>query len=373
MTELSPVPTTDVASATWHSHVGIPVRNLWILLVYASGLARFLDPFSAQIDDDAELPDVLGRLLCFAVEKRLRRGLSRGYRPRAAELDRVRGRIDWLSTESGQLLSRGKIACRFEELTHDTARNRLVLAALLRARSSVKDLDLAHQTSCLIRTLVDVGVKPLRPSRSEMSRDRIARNDVDDELVVRVAEIVLELALPSEESGDTKLTRLDHDEKLLRRIFESAVAGFYLQEVDGRDGWKVRRQQQFVWKTSDATEGLSSILPKMHADVVLQKHIARRIVLDTKFTGILTERPHGSEGLKSAHLYQMYSYIRSQVGSDDPCADIAEGILLHPSLNRHLDEAVTIQGHRMRFATIDLAANAEGLRDRLKDIVHVPK
>jgi 5-methylcytosine-specific restriction enzyme subunit McrC len=340
---------------------------------YASGLARFLEPFSTKIDSDAELPDVLGRLLCFAVEKRLRRGLSRGYRPRFAELDRVRGRIDWLKTEAGQLLSRGKISCRFEELTHDTARNRYVLSALMKTRSTVKDRALVDESGRLIRTFVDIGVKPLQPSRSEMSRDRIARNDADDELVLRVAEIVLELMLPSEESGGVKLTRLDHDEKLLRKIFERGVAGFYIHEVHRRDGWKVRRQPQFEWDTSDATEGLPSILPKMQADVVLQKDSARRIILDTKFTGILTPRLDSSEGLKSAHLYQIYSYIRSQAGRSDALADVAEGILLYPSLNRHLDEAVTIQGHRMRFATIDLAASAEEIRNRLREIIHSPR
>ncbi len=364
-----PLDTTVERSATWYSHVGIPVRNLWTLLVYASGLARFLDPFTARVDGNAALPDVMGRLLAFAVERRLRRNLSRDYQRRSEELSRVRGRIDWMRTEAGMLLSRGKVACRFEELTHNTPRNRLILAALVRARTAVEDTELAFRCGSLVTTLLDAGVSPIPPSRSEISRDRFGRNDADDELVVRVAELVLNLVLPSEQAGDVKMTRLDHDERLLRQIFEKAVAEFYRHELHGRDGWKISSQMQFAWEAREATEGLGAILPKMHADVVLQQGIARRLILDTKFTGILTNRAHGSEGLKSAHLYQLYSYIRSQAGRGDVAADCAEGILLHPSLERHVDEAVTIQGHRIRFVTIDLASDPEKFRRGLIDIV----
>ena len=34
--------------------------------------------------------------------------------------------------------------------------------------------------------------------------------------------------------------------------------------------------------------------------------------------------------------------------------------MLHPSLGDHLDEEVVIQGHRIRFATVDLMASVAG-------------
>ncbi|MEB2848080.1 5-methylcytosine-specific restriction endonuclease system specificity protein McrC [Endobacterium cereale] len=355
----------------WKSQVGIPVRNLWVLLAYASGLAQFLDPCAAQVDEDAELPDILARLLVSSVERRLRRGLSRGYELRSAQLNRVKGRIDWLATESGQLLSKGRIACRFEHLTHDTPRNRLVAAALMRASTQVRNRELGRKCSRLTQTLIDAGVAPTRPSRSEMSKEKFGRNDADDELLVRVAGIMLDMMLPSEQAGDINLSRLDHDERLLREIFEKAIEGFYRLELHGRDGWKVGRQSVFEWPAVDLTDGMRSILPRMHADLVLQEGASRRIVLDTKFTGILRARHHGNDGLKSEYIYQIYSYIRSQAGRNDIFADNAEGILLHPSLDRHLDEAFTVQGHRLRFATVDLAADSEALRNRLREIVLV--
>ena len=44
-------------------------------------------------------------------------------------------------------------------------------------------------------------------------------------------------------------------------------------------------------------------------------------------------------------IYQMYAYLRSQVGQGEFLADHAEGLLLHPSIGKTLDETVVIQGH----------------------------
>jgi 5-methylcytosine-specific restriction enzyme subunit McrC len=83
----------------------IPVRNIWLLFLYAADLAKFHGRFDVDIEESPDFPELIARLLCFAVEQRLMRNLSRGYHRRAAVLSRVRGRIDVLKTFSGDLLS----------------------------------------------------------------------------------------------------------------------------------------------------------------------------------------------------------------------------------------------------------------------------
>jgi 5-methylcytosine-specific restriction enzyme subunit McrC len=100
----------------------IPVRNVWLLFLYASGLAQFRDRFEAEVEDSPDFKSLVARLLCYATEKRLRRNLSFGYRRREEVLRRVRGRINILETVSADLFRRGEVACRFEELTAYPAR-----------------------------------------------------------------------------------------------------------------------------------------------------------------------------------------------------------------------------------------------------------
>ena len=113
----------------------------------------------------------------------------------------------------------------------------------------------------------------------------------------------------------------------------------------------------------------------MVADIVLElrggNHGAQasRIVIDTKFTSIVTGGWQRERSLRSGNIYQMYAYLRSQESMNDPLSQNSTGVLLYPSLGEDYDEAATIQGHRIRFATVDLAAEARTIRQHLLRIV----
>jgi 5-methylcytosine-specific restriction enzyme subunit McrC len=94
----------------------------------------------------------------------------------------------------------------------------------------------------------------------------------------------------------------------------------------------------------------------------------RRIVIDTKFNSILTSGWYREASLRSGYLYQIYAYLRSQVGRGDLSSDAAEGILLHPSIGKGVDESVVIQGHRIRFMTVDLTADTSAIRSELLQV-----
>ena len=112
--------------------------------------------------------------------------------------------------------------------------------------------------------------------------------------------------------------------------------------------------------------GIAKILPAMRTDIVLDHPPSgQRIVIDTKFTSIVTSGWYREETLRSGYVYQIYAYLRSQVGRGDSLADHASGLLLHPSVGEEVDETVVIQGHSIRFATVDLTASAAEIRSRL--------
>lgn len=346
----------------------IPLRNIWFLFLYASDLARFHGQFSVEVEASPELPDLVGRLLVDTVERRLRRNLSRGYRARAEVLTRVRGRIDVLKTEAESLLLRGEVACRYEELTLNTPRNRLVRAALDRLAPWVSDLGLSHSCRQLAGDLGRLGVSGHRPTRAEMSVDRLGRNDSGDALMVALSHLVFDLVLPSEEVGQTAMSGVAKDEILVRDLFEKAVGTFLATELKPF-GWKVEPGKRLKWQIDAATEGVMAILPGMQTDILLEHAaVGRRIVVDTKFTSIFTQSAWKTAVLKSGYLYQLYAYLRSQVRNDDPLSSCSEGILLHPAVEGMVDETVSIQGHKLRFMTVDLYAPTLAIVEQLHRI-----
>jgi 5-methylcytosine-specific restriction enzyme subunit McrC len=346
----------------------IPVRNLWFLMLYASELTRFKGEFNALVDVDSDdLPDLIARLLARAVEHRLKRNLTRGYRNREMVLTRVRGRIDLLTTAARLLLDRGEVFCRFHDLTIDTPRNRLVRAALDLMARLVQSEELAHQCRSLASSLARSGVGGLRPSRSDLAIDQIGRNDAADRFMIALAQLAFELALPTEESGPTALVAPEREETWVRRLFEKAVLGFARVELEPL-GWCVRGGIPLHWQVSSASGEIPAILPRMVTDIVLDPpNGGRRIIVDTKFSSILGSRRFGGASLKSDYLYQMYAYVRSQEGLGLR-SDETAGLFLHPAIEVTLDEEAVIQGHSITFATVNLAGSAAAIRKDLRKI-----
>ena len=353
----------------------IPVRNLWLLMLYASGLIRYSGVRRVAVEENPdEIPDLVAEILCHEAERRLKRNLSYGYRRCASVLNCIRGRVDLVATQSKGLLSRGMIACSFDDLTTNTARNRLVRAALETMGRTLgqKNRDLARRCGAIANALRALGVLGDRPNRIEIGTDRIGRHDEGDQRMVTAAMLAFNLALPTEEEGERLLGRPDREISWVRCLYEKAVAGFY-DVVLSPDGWHVEAGKPLNWLVDEQTPGISAILPSMRTDVVLENHShSRRIVIDTKFNSLLMKGWYREETIRSAYLYQIYAYIRSQENEQDHLSRRAAGLLLHPSIGQTIDETVVIQGHPIRFATVDLAAEARDIRQQLLRVVDFP-
>lgn len=348
----------------------IPVRNLWLLMLYASHLFRDLEKAKVAVEDNPDdIPDLVAEMLCRQVERRIQRNLSYGYLSREAVLGRVRGRIDLLNTERHRLLDRGKVACRFDELTVDTARNRFVRAALEEIAKIVCRDALAHRCRSLAASLRRMGVTGERPGRGEASNDRFGRHDAEDQPMVAAARLAFNLALPTEAAGAKHLSLPDREVTWIRKLFEKGIAGFY-DVVLSWKGWHVEAGKMIGWLIESKSPGIDKILPSMRTDIILDHSGAgRRIVIDTKFNSVVTRGWYREETLRSGYVYQIYSYLRSQEGNGDPLAANATGLLLHPSIGDMVNEAVMIQNHEIRFATVDLGATAKEIREQLLQVL----
>lgn len=89
------------------------------------------------------------------------------------------------------------------------------------------------------------------------------------------------------------------------------------------------------------------------------QHPARRIIVDTKFTAITKPGHYREATLASGYVYQIYAYLMSQ--QSPGLGAQTEGLMLHPTVGEPIDEEVVIQGHRIRFATVDLTAPPRAL------------
>ena len=341
----------------------IPVRNLWLLMLYASKLYASNESIrgaGAEQRPD-ELPDLVAHILAHAVQHRLKRNLSRSYVRRHKPLTRVRGRIDILTTETRQLLAQGRVSCRYNELSVDNPRNRLIRAGLVAAGSLVTNEALAHRCRQFAGVLGQLGVQTAGTDSLSAASIQLGRNEVADVDAVNAARLLLTMDIPNEETGTRHRLAAGRDAAELRRLYESAVRG--LLRVALPPPWRVRGESKHYWPVGEHSPGVLALLPVMRTDTIVETP-QRRIVIETKFADALVPSQYGNLKLSPKHVFQLYGYVQSQ-DSGDPLSATAEGVLLYPTVGQHLDEYAVIGSHRYRFLTVDLSRPAQSIREQI--------
>jgi 5-methylcytosine-specific restriction enzyme subunit McrC len=87
----------------------IPIANIWLLMLYASDYYRsFGKRFSSVDEITDDIPDLIAKMLCREVKKKLRRNLTLGYIEKSDCLSRLRGKIDVLETKSKKFVKQRK-------------------------------------------------------------------------------------------------------------------------------------------------------------------------------------------------------------------------------------------------------------------------
>jgi 5-methylcytosine-specific restriction enzyme subunit McrC len=311
---------------------------------------------------DALLASVLSKL----VNQRLRIGLGRSYANEAQTLRTVRGRVDFGESLRRLAFENGQAYCRFQTYSHNVPKNQIIrstIARLVQVGQFGPDRSKAEGLKGQLRQLVRAleGVDFCEPTLDFIRRQNLGRNDGDYRLMLQICDLLLRQWMPTEDGGSRSLPGLNHVN--MPKVFERFVANFYRLQLKG---WKVSPQKHLDWHA----EKTSAFLPAMAADVVLcEVATGRKLVLDTKFTpNSLVAGRWGNEIFDSSHVYQVYSYLRSQEHLTE--ADRrAIGVLLYPTVGKELDETVVVQGHPIRFRTVDLSQPWQEIESRLVSIV----
>lgn len=363
----------------------IPIRSLWLLLIYSSDMLAQLQSSDRESllagNHDADLVGAIAEVLVNEVESRIRKRLTFHYHRTSRDLTRVRGRIDHLRTVTNRLMDQGRIACSYEELSVNSPRNRFVAATLLEASRIVSTTGpdaassrkLGQRCADAAFAMQRQGVDPQTqriwtkghppPSRAELSKDRLGHHDAQDRRMLDAAYLLHEMALPYHERGPRSVPRILRDEDRYRKLFEKAVRG-YLRYTLEPLGWTVG-SPQLRWRHQSENDA-HELLPVMQTDIMLTNMTnTRRVVVETKFTDALTEH-HGKTTIKRDFIFQIYAYLRSQTGAGNAADDFAEGVLLFVTANGRspIDRSVTIQGHRIRFLSVDLTDTPSAIRKR---------
>lgn len=348
---------------------GIPVCNAWYLLLYAWNLAAFGESWRVAAEEAPALLGLLGRVLADASEHLLKRNLAHRHNSRVETVRGIRGRIDFGRTLAGLQLYAGRTTCRFSALDIDTPQNRILRASLQRLAHDPRLTPGAPKHADALRTRLRVlvrqmeGVTLTRVSEADFARLQLGRSDEMYVLPLTICRLIHDLRIPAEDAGDHAVRALVRDEVNFRSLFERFVRNF----------WRLHAANYTVESEvlSWHDEHDNSLVPTMRTDITVTERVAprRRLIVDTKFAKhTLVRSLHGPLRFHTDHLYQLYTYLRTQEHRGDAFRSAA-GLLLYPTTNLTDDQSMRVQGHTIRVAALDLSAPWPEIEGRLHRIL----
>jgi len=348
----------------------IPILNVWYMLLYAWDMAHWKGRLNAGIADSTSLLGLLAQILAESAEHLVRQQLRRSHEPHHETIRGIRGRIDFATCIKKRTFERGTASCRFSELSVDTLKNRILLATLHRmsrdTRLALNDnTEQAGQLRQRLHTLIREmqGVTLTQISASDFSRLQLTRNDQDYFLPISICSMIHRLEMPTESVGDHALVALLRDEVAFHKLFERFVRNFCRCHLHGYEV----KAENLEWPTEEKCK----FMPIMQTDISLtRKSDKMRLVIDTKYyTSLFAANRHETDKFRSGHLYQIYAYLRSQEEKGDGFKN-ASGMLLYPAVEQDFYETVTMQGHDISVATINLNQPWKTIESRLLQLFH---
>lgn len=342
----------------------IPIQNIYYLLLYAWNQLEEGEVVDVSSLESQELVDLLASVLVRGTKHLLRRGLDQHYILHKEEIAGVRGRILVSPTMRGMLLEHGRTRCEFDELSVDCLPNQILLSTARRLlRSPVLSRENRDELRGLNRELG--GISEIALSKRSFRTVQLHSNNRFYKFLLNICELALDLSLVDENAGNYRFQDFIRDERKLAQLFEKFVLNFLSHErPDLRIG-----SEQIRWNATSDSDPNLAYLPLMRTDIsVRSRQYDKTLIIDTKFYKDTFGKWWDKESIHSAHLYQLFAYLKNlePKGGADAQAD---GMLLYPVVERSVNFEYHLEKHLLTVRTLNLAAHWSDIRKELLDIV----
>lgn len=343
----------------------IPIENIYYLLCYAWNKLEEKERVNVAIDDKTELLDLFAKVLINATKMLLKRGIDKNYIDHTKELAGVKGKVQISQTLKSNLLFKQKTICTYDDFASNIILNRILVSTIYKlTRTKGLDKQLKNELVSLQRMLSDID--QIEITISLFKQVKLNRNNRFYGFVMNVCQIIYESTLPSEEQGKYRFSDFTRDDNKMNQLFESFIRNFYRIE---QKKYKTVKKETIKWQFDNTDNESYQYLPHMETDITLEND-NEKIIIDAKFYRETMTLNYDKERIKSANLYQLFSYLLNQQDSSSKTKR-ATGILLYPTIETDYNLDFNYDEHKIQIRTVNLNANWRSISSRLKEIINI--
>jgi 5-methylcytosine-specific restriction enzyme subunit McrC len=340
----------------------IPIENIYYLLVYAWDKLEESELADVQPEDSKDLINLFARVLNNGVTHLIRRGIDRNYVSTSEEIAGVRGRIQISESIKRLSFPQARACCEFDEFSYDILHNQIIKSTLHNLYRS--DLVENHNRKDLHATYMRLPeISEIQVTDQVFRKVQLHKNNQFYSLLLEICRLISNNLFINERTGESEFRDFLRDPKQLASLFEAFVRNFYRKE---QKKFRVTADN-LTWQDMHATEEHMNLVPEMRFDICLRDE-SRYIVMDTKFYENALSEYYGKKGIRSQHLYQLFSYIKNLESKHGSELEI-QGALLYPVVNYELDSTYEMHGHVLRVISVDLNKPWNTIHNQLLDLL----
>jgi 5-methylcytosine-specific restriction enzyme subunit McrC len=346
--------------------MAIKVSNVYYMLAYAFQGMSMRDALNLGSEEFENLHSLFAEILLRGMNRQIKRGIHRDYTSHSETLSGVRGKINLTDSINGMTHISRQLVCEYDEFTEDTFPNRVIKAAITVLQRH-GDISIERRRGLKRLMAYLSGVTDVRPIEIRFDLLKTQRINAEYKFLLLICRLLFECMLMTEENGERRLQAFLPDDKVMPKLYEEFVCGYYKYHHPEFHAGK----RQINWDLTDIPD--SDFLPKMETDITLTFN-GKTLILDTKWYGktmsaYWRESPYqsGKHKYHSGNMYQIYSYVNN--AAKGTVGDVS-GVLLYAKTDEEItpDNEYFISGNGIGVKTLDLSMDFAKISAQLESL-----
>jgi 5-methylcytosine-specific restriction enzyme subunit McrC len=248
------------------------------------------------------LLEILVRIFCGKLTEAVRKGMPRAYVERTDDLRALRGGLDATRQFTQHAANPSRLACRFDELSEDSALNRIMKAAvahLFNASRSAENRQRLRELAFVYADVAETSVTELRWDAVLLDRTNRRWQELLD-----MAQLFLQGRYQTTTGGASRGAAMLFE---MNALFEAYVGRLITRALVGTDlSVSLQGGRLFCLSSETSGRGLFQTKP----DILIRRAGSVIHVIDTKWKRISSQVDDPKRGVSQADVYQMMAYAQ---------------------------------------------------------------
>ena len=338
----------------------ILIKNVYYMLSYAFTILGQGDYEEIATENFENIHNLFAAILSKGINRQLKQGLYREYLNHNEDVVVARGKINVSGTIRNKLARKHMLNCEYDELSENNLMNQVLKTAVVLLLRHEK-VNAEYKNELKKEMLFFSNIGTVDPSGIRWANIRFQRNNSTYRMLIGLCWLIFNGTLLTTDSGEYRLATF-LNEQSMSRLYEKFILEYYKNEHK-----ELRvSSSQIPWNLDNDK---NNMLPIMQSDIMLNSN-DKTLIIDAKYYKTSTQSRYGTTTIRSAHLYQIYSYVKNY---DKDRTGNVSGMLLYAKTDEETPPSgiYGMDGNKIMVRTLDLNCDFAEIRRQLDDIATI--